>query len=74
MNSKLKQILTLLLSVCVVFAFSSVAAFAEAEKDDAEIATDSTTTLEDGEYTSEDFQFETNATGKVSCGCDKLIV
>ena len=31
MNSKLKQILTLLLSVCVVFAFSSVAAFADGE-------------------------------------------
>ena len=32
MNSKLKQILTLLLSVCVVFAFSSVAAFADGEE------------------------------------------
>lgn len=74
MSSKLKKLMTVLLSVCVMVAFSSVAAFAEAEKDDAEIATDSTTTLEDGEYTSEDFQFETNATGKVSFGCDKLIV
>ena len=73
MRRNLRRLLLFAVSIMVVMGMSAVV-FAEAQFEEAEIAEDYTTTLEDGEYSADTFTFDCNATGKVSFECTRIIV